>query len=113
MLVQVAVLDPVSASPVEVADSAVIPGGPAYALGGQRQVRSLLGQPCLCFCVCAACLVTDKAVYIFFHREIIRSVIPAVTGVTGGAAGPVGLDPNTEIVYQVALPDGHRPGASL
>jgi hypothetical protein len=106
--VQVAVFDGVPAAAAKMAAPAVVAGRQPHALRGGQQVDALGRQAALALPVNAALIMADQAVYVGGVFEVEVRILPAVTGVTGGAARPVALDADAEIVDRVLLADRHR-----
>jgi hypothetical protein len=53
-------------------------------------------------------IVANQAVHILLGVKIKIGILPAIPGVAGSAACPVGLDADAEVVEQVLFPNRDR-----
>jgi len=97
-----------AASAVEMARAAALAAGVADVSGDVDQVDAFDGQAGRALDVGSGGVVTHQAVDVFLNAEIKIGAVPSVTGVAAGAAFPIGLDPDAEVVELVLLADGDR-----
>ena len=96
--VQVAVLDGVSTSPLEMALSTIRTRRSSHTLGDRNQVDSFLRLTRQSLLIGVGLIMADEAVHVGFHAKVEIVVGPAVTGMARRAFFHVRTRVNAEVV---------------